>query len=180
MLIKKVLFAISLNLLSCIITAEEIQPVNNFNISQYLGKWYEIARLDHWFERDMTNVSAEYSLHKKGGIKVLNKGLKKGTKWKTAEGRANFIGQEDQGLMKVSFFWPFSTPYLIFELDDAYQYAFVTSDSRSYLWFLSRKPCVTEDLKKHFERKIDSLEFDKNELIYVDQDCVKSNDTDVK
>lgn len=154
----------------------DIRPIDNFNISQYLGKWYEIARLDHWFERDMIRVSANYSMLEDGAIKVTNQGLKKSGKPKIANGKARFVGKRDQGHLKVSFFWPFSTPYIIFELDDNYQFAYVTSDSKSYLWFLARTPCVTQKLKDDFEEKTNSLGFDTSELIYVEQICNPSDD----
>ena len=171
MLIKKFIFATILSLASCIVIADEIKPVDNFNIARYLGKWHEIARLDHSFERGMSNVSAEYSMRDDGGLKVLNRGLKKNNQWKDAEGKAYFAGAENKGHLKVSFFWPFYSSYIVFELGSNYQYAFVTSDSKSYLWLLSRTPCVANSLKEHFEKKIGSLGFDKTELIYVDNSC---------
>ena len=176
MLLKKNFLPILLFVFSCDLTFAEIRPVNNFNISQYLGKWYEIARLDHWFERDMIQVSANYSMLKNGVIGVTNQGLKKPGKHKIANGKARFVGKKNQGHLKVTFFWPFSTPYIIFELDESYQFAYVTSDSKSYLWFLSRTPCVTQKMKDDFEKKTGSLGFNTSELIYVEQICNPSND----
>ena len=115
MLTKKYFLFILLYIFSCNLAFAEIRPIDNFNIAQYLGKWYEIARLDHWFERDMIQVSANYSMLNDGVIKVTNQGLKKPGKLKVANGKARFAGKRDQGHLKVSFFWPFSTPYIIFE-----------------------------------------------------------------
>ncbi|MBT7437781.1 MAG: lipocalin family protein [Cellvibrionales bacterium] len=171
MLTKKYFLFILLYTFNCNLAFAEIRPIDNFNISQYLGKWYEIARLDHWFERDMIQVSANYSMLNDGVIKVTNQGLKKPSKPKVANGKARFVGKRDQGHLKVSFFWPFSTPYIIFELDDNYQFAYVTSDSKSYLWFLARTPCVSQKLKDDFEEKTNSLGFDLSGLIYVEQIC---------
>jgi apolipoprotein D and lipocalin family protein len=168
--IKKIIFII-FSIFSCNLISDEIQPVGNFNISQYLGKWYEIARLDHWFERDMAQVSASYSMEKDGSIIVINRGIKKSDKQKVAHGKARLVKNKDQGYLEVSFFWPFSTPYIIFELDENYQYAYVTSDSKSYLWLLARNPCVPQKLKDDFEKKTYSLGFDISELIYVDHAC---------
>ncbi|MBN1545437.1 MAG: lipocalin family protein, partial [Syntrophaceae bacterium] len=118
-----------------------VQAVRGFQADRYLGVWFEIARLDHSFERGLSNVSATYSPRPDGGIDVLNRGYdaKKG-KWKEAQGRAYFIGSRDEGRLKVSFFGPFYGAYNIIALDrDNYRYALVCGPDRSYLWILARE-----------------------------------------
>lgn len=90
--------------------------------------WYEIARLDHSFERGLEQVTAEYSLREGGGVQVKNRGFSnKKNKWSEAEGKAFFVGKASEGYLKVSFFGPFYGSYVVFELDkDNYQYAFVS------------------------------------------------------
>jgi len=155
---------------SCTSVPEGIEPVKGFNQKKYLGKWYEIARLDHRFERGLSNVSAEYSVRDDGGIKVLNRGYKdeKG-KWNDAEGKAFFVDSEDKAHLKVSFFGPFYGSYVVFDLDDDYQRSYITSSSRDYLWFLSRTPTITEKQKQDFLKKTKNLGFDTDALIWVDQ-----------
>jgi len=88
---------------------ENIRPVDNFSLERYLGKWYEIARLDHSFKHGLTFVNAEYSLRPDGGVRVINKGYsQKEKKWKEIEGRGYFVDRKDVGFLKVSFFGPFS------------------------------------------------------------------------
>ena len=108
----------------CLGIPEGVNPVDNFELNKYLGIWYEIARLDHSFERGLNNVTAEYSLRDDGGIKVLNRGYStENNEWKVAEGKAYFVEKENQGYLKVSFFGPFYGSYIIFELDEEnYQY----------------------------------------------------------
>ncbi|MFA0071671.1 lipocalin family protein, partial [Vibrio breoganii] len=111
------------------------------------GTWYEVARLDHSFERGLSNISAEYSLRDDGGVKVVNRGysLEKG-EWNEAEGKAYFVEESDQGYLKVSFFGPFYGAYVVFELDkEGYQYAFVSGPDTDYLWLLSRTPEVAPE-----------------------------------
>ena len=80
---KKIILLLVCLLTGCVGIPENIQPVDNFKLEKYLGKWYEIARLDHSFERGLNRVSAEYSLRPDGGIKVINRGyLAKDKKWK--------------------------------------------------------------------------------------------------
>ncbi len=146
-----------------------ITPVQNFEIDRYLGTWYEIARLDHRFERGLTNVSAEYSLKDNGQIRVLNKGLDESGEWSEAEGRAKFAREKDEGYLKVSFFGPFFGTYAVFNLDEDYSQAYVAGDDRSYLWFLSRTPTVSEAQKQAFVDKAQALGFPVDELIFVDQ-----------
>lgn len=154
---------------------EGIVPVKNFNVSRYLGKWYEIARLDHSFERGLSNVTAEYELRSDDGINVINRGfLAEENKWKVAEGKAYFVGSRDEGHLKVSFFGPFYGSYIIFDLDqENYQYAFVSGYNTSYLWLLSRTPTVSEDVKKRFVEKSKELGFDTNALIFTEQNLAK-------
>ena len=148
-----------------------VQPVDNFSLNQYLGKWYEIARLDHSFERGLNNVTAEYSLRPDGGVKVINRGFSsKGKQWKSAEGKAYFVADKDKGYLKVSFFGPFYGSYVVFGLDkDAYQYAFVAGYNTSYLWLLSRTPAVSNEVMEKFINTSKALGFNTDELILVSQ-----------
>lgn len=155
----------------CTSLPDDIHPVGDFKVNQYLGKWYEIARLDHSFERGLDNVSAEYSLRDDGGLKVINRGYSaKDNTWKEAEGKAYFVTTQDKGYLKVSFFGPFYGAYAVFELDkDNYQYAFVSGYTKSYLWLLSRTPTVSDELITKFVKKSKQLGFNTDELIYVRQ-----------
>ena len=146
---RKIIFALIFLLTGCVSVPENIKPVDNFNIERYLGKWYEIARLDHSFERGLTSVSAEYSLRPDGGVKVINRGYsKKENKWKDIEGKGYFVNRKDIGFLKVSFFGPFYGSYIVFDLDrEHYSYALVCGPDKSYLWLLSRSPRIADDLK---------------------------------
>ncbi len=148
-----------------------IEPVQGLDITRYTGTWYEIARLDHSFERGLINVSATYTQRDDGGIDVLNRGYSpEDENWKEAAGRAYFVDSPGKGHLKVSFFRPFYASYVIFELDKDYNYAFVTGNSRSYLWLLSRTPQVRDAVKKRFEDRAGELGFNTQELIYVRQE----------
>lgn len=149
---------------------ENVSPVENFDIQRYLGTWYEIARLDHSFERGLSRVSAEYSLRDDGGIRVINRGFDAGKdRWKQAEGKAYFIDSPTTGRLKVSFFGPFYGAYNIIELDrDHYRYALVCGLDTSYLWILSRTPRLDPDILDRLVSKAGSYGFDTSELIYVE------------
>ena len=147
-----------------------MQPVDGFDINSYLGRWYEIARLDHSFERGLDNVTAEYAMRDDGGLKVVNRGYSRDkSEWKEAEGKAYFVGAEDKGHLKVSFFGPFYGSYVVFELDTAnYQYAFVAGYNKSYLWLLARTPQVGDDVIERFKNRARELGFAADELIFVE------------
>lgn len=150
---------------------ETVKPVDDFDINRYLGKWYEIARLDHSFEAGLEQVYAEYAKFPEGGISVTNKGFDpEENEWVEANGKAFFVNQQDQGYLQVSFFGPFYGSYVVFELDkEGYQYAFVSGPNYDYLWFLSRTPVVPESLKKQFRQQVKELGFDSDALIFVKQ-----------
>ena len=166
---KNISLLLALLLTGCVSMPENIKPVDNFQVERYLGKWYEIARLDHSFEHGLTSVTAEYGLRPDGGVRVLNRGYStKENKWKEAEGRAYFVNRPDQGFLKVSFFGPFYGSYVVFELDQKkYSYALVCGPDKSYLWLLARSPKINEDLKNRLIVKAASLGFDTGKLIYV-------------
>ena len=155
--------------MGCVGIHENVKPVDNFNLEKYLGKWYEIARLDHSFERGATRVTADYSLRDDGGVRVLNRGYSaKETSWKEAEGKAYFVKGFDQGYLKVSFFGPFYGSYIVFELDhENYQYSLVCGPDKSYLWILIRNPKIKEDIKDILIKKAAALGFDTSKLIFV-------------
>lgn len=156
----------------CVSLPENVRPVRNFQLERYLGKWYEIARLDHSFERGLTQVSAEYSLRDDGGVRVLNRGYSaRDQKWKEAEGKARFVRSPDVGYLKVSFFGPFYGSYVVFDLDhEGYRYSLVSGPDKSYLWILARTPALDAATYARLVQKAAALGFDTGKLIRVAHD----------
>ncbi len=153
----------------CIGVPDGTQVVTGFELDRYLGKWYEIARLDHRFERGMSNVTANYSMRDDGGVSVVNRGYKADDdEWEEAVGKAYFVGDTDVGQLKVSFFGPFYGGYNIIELDkNDYQYALVAGPDRDYLWILARTPELDPEVLSALVGKARELDFPTDELIYV-------------
>ncbi len=151
---------------------EGVEPVQGFEPDRYLGQWYEIARLDHSFERGLTHVSAVYSEREDGGIDVLNRGYDPSAdEWKTAEGRAYFLKDRAAASLKVSFFGPFYGGYHVIELDKKdYGHALVCGPSRSYLWILARRPSLPPDVVNKLTATAKRLGFSVESLIFVAHD----------
>ena len=158
-------------LAGCLAIPEGVEPVTGFDVDRYTGTWYEVARLDHRFERGLSNVTATYSLQDDGTVKVVNRGYSlEDQSWDDAIGKASFVEVPDLAYLKVSFFGPFYGAYVVFELDKQdYQYAFVAGNTTSYLWLLSRTPTISDELRQRFIDNITALGFDPNGLIWVDQ-----------
>ena len=158
-------------LTGCVGVPKGVKPVKGFELDRYLGRWYEIARLDHSFERGLTHVTADYSIRKDGGVRVLNRGYsEKKHAWKTAEGKAYFVKDPDQGYLKVSFFGPFYGSYVIFELDQQdYQYSIISGPKQSYLWILARKPQIEPELRQKLISRAAALGFDTTKLVFPEQ-----------
>ena len=169
---KKYLLLLAFFITGCTGIPENVKPVEHFQLGKYLGKWYEIARLDHSFERGLTKVTANYSLREDGGVQVINQGYSASEdKWKKAEGKAYFVNKSDQGYLKVSFFGPFYGSYIVFELDhENYQYALVCGPDKSYLWILARNPELDEKTRENLIAKAKALGFDASKLIRVRHD----------
>ena len=105
-------------LAGCVGRPDGVEPVSGFDIDRYLGTWYEIARLDHSFERGLSRVTANYSPRADGGVRVVNRGFDAAAgEWREAEGKAYFVEDPDLGYLKVSFFGPFYGAYVVFRLD---------------------------------------------------------------
>ncbi len=167
---RKLALPLTLLLLGCVGLPQGVVPIRPFALDRYLGRWYEIARLDHSFERGLSRVTAEYSLRPDGGVRVLNRGFsEKEGKWKEAEGRAYLAGRPDEGFLKVSFFGPFYGAYVVVALDPGYRYALVCGPSRKYLWILARQPRLDEAVRAELTARASSLGFDADRLIWVDQ-----------
>ena len=165
-------FLLILLLSGCTGVPEGLEPVTGFEPDRYLGKWYEIARLDHSFERDLSNVTAHYSRKEGGEIVVINRGFnRKNGEWKEIEGRARFIKSESVGSLKVSFFGPFYGGYHIIALDkENYGYALVAGPTRSYLWILARDKTLNPKTLSALVSKAKQWGFETEKLIYVEQD----------
>jgi apolipoprotein D and lipocalin family protein len=170
-MIKRLLLFISILMSGCVNIPENVSPVSGFDIDRYLGTWYEIARLDHSFERGLERVTAEYSLRDDGGIKVVNKGLDpQKNRWKEAIGKAYFVGDSNLGSLKVSFWGPFYSSYNIIALDkENYSYSMVCGPNKSYLWILAREPHMEESLKFELVNLAKDLGFETEKLIHVTQ-----------
>lgn len=166
------LLAMLIGLAGCSTTPPDgVAVVSPFDIARYEGKWYEIARLDHSFERGLTDVSAAYRLQPDGSVEVVNRGYDSERRdWREAVGRARFTGSPDVGSLKVSFFGPFYGGYHVVALDrQGYRWAMVLGPSRSYLWILARDKRLPSEIRDRLVADVRALGIDPAKLIWVDQ-----------
>ncbi len=172
---KKILLLLmtSILLLSCKAQKSMIDKtvVKDVDIQRYLGKWFEIARYDHRFERNLVGVTATYSYRKDGKIKVVNSGYRKTLDGKKSEaiGKAKIPDPNIPSKLKVSFFLWFYGDYYILELDDDYQWAVIGSSSDNYLWILSRAPTIDETIYNNLIEILITRGYDIDKLIRVKQ-----------
>ena len=154
--------------LGCGGSDQPLETVDNLDISQYAGTYYEVFRLPNSFEEGLSCVTATYTV-KGDKIAVTNKGYnrEKG-KWEEANGKANVPNSDKPGELKVSFFWPFSGDYFVMDKDEAYSYALVGSPSRKYLWLLSRTPAVPKDRLGKMMKLAEEKGFDLSDLIMTE------------
>lgn len=162
---------------SCAQAAEktelDLRTVDQLDLNRYLGKWFEIARFDHSFERGLEACTAEYSLRPDNKIRVINSGYKMGnTKKQVSEGKAKLLNPESEpGKLKVSFFLWFYGDYNVLELDqENYSYVLIGGSSDKYLWILSRTPTLPDDIKNSLLEKATKRGYDVSKLIWVNQD----------
>ena len=146
--------------------------VQSLDLNRFMGRWYEIARYDHRFEKEMTHVSTTYSLREDGKIEVLNEGWKDG-ELKQIKGKAKQPDPNDPGKLKVSFFLWFYADYYVLEIDPDYQYVLIGSSSDKYLWIMSRDKTIPDTLRDELLQKLQARGYDTNRLVFVDQQTVK-------
>ena len=145
--------------------------IKPFDANRYLGTWYEIARFDFRFERNLINVTANYSFKSDGTLKVTNRGFNtKKNKWSEAIGKAKFAGNHDEASLKVSFFGPFYGAYNVIALDNDYKYALVVGSNTNYMWILSREKTIPETIKQQYVSMARELGFEVDKLIWTKQE----------
>ena len=145
-----------------------IAPVTPFDLARYEGRWYELARLDHSFERGMMDVSATYQRQSDGSVRVVNRGFDVAkNQWRQAVGKALFTGDANTASLKVSFFGPFYGGYHVAALDADYQWALVVGPDRSYFWILSRTRQLAPALREQIIARAKALGIDTQALIWV-------------
>lgn len=167
LLIVTILAAILFVLFSChSSTKVDNTAVKEFDLNKYLGKWYEVARFDHKFERGMEQCTAIYSLRDDGKLRITNQGVKDG-KWKTSVGKGKLT--DETGVLSVSFFGPFFSDYRIMLLAPDYSYALIGGDGDDYLWILSRTPQLNRANRKIIVNEARKRGYNINNLIWVDQ-----------
>lgn len=148
-----------------------VTPVTPFDVQRYQGRWYELARLDHAFERGMTDVSATYTMQADGSVRVVNRGYVPATgQWREAVGKALFTGAPTTGSLKVSFFGPFYGGYHVVALDSGYRWALVLGPDTGYAWILARERQLPSDQLDAIVARAQALGVDTSALIWVPQE----------
>ncbi len=145
--------------------------ITAFDLNRYLGKWYEVARYDHVFERGLVGTTAEYSLRDDGKIKVLNSGYLETLdgSYQESIGKAKPNSNGKPGQLRVSFFGPFYGNYYILDLAPDYSYSVVGSSSPKYLWILSRTPHLSTEVQSKILNNLQKRGYDTTKLIWVEQ-----------
>lgn len=167
-----IVFISSLIFYSCATIPKGAMAVQPFDQEEYLGKWYEVARMDFKFEKNLNNTTANYSLNANGTIKVENRGYNYVTeKWQESTGKAKFLTTSAVANLKVSFFGPFYAGYNVIAIDPDYKYALVVGKSTDYLWILSRETTIPSNIKESYLSKANELGFKTDELIWVEHNA---------
>lgn len=145
-----------------------VEAVTPFDLQRYQGRWYELARLDHSFERGMTDVSATYTPQADGSVRVVNRGFAAASgQWREAVGKALFTGAPTTGSLKVSFFGPFYGGYHVAALDPDYRWALVLGPDTSYCWILARDKQLDAAQRDAIVARAQALGVDTHALIWV-------------
>ncbi|HMR20370.1 MAG TPA: lipocalin family protein [Sphingobacterium sp.] len=145
--------------------------IQDFDLNQFLGKWYEIARIDFFWEKGLKNVTAEYSKNEDGTIRVNNQGTKiKNNKAKQSIGKAKLATAPHVGALRVSFFGPIYSGYNIMHVSEDYQYALVFGDNLDYMWILSRHKTIPYSIKKIYLDYAEKSGYQLDKIVWTIQE----------
>ena len=147
-----------------------LQTVSKVDLNKYLGTWYEIARYEHFFEKDCKNVTANYSIMDENLIQVINSCVKIITNENNEATARAYAVDNTNSKLKVSFFRPFYGDYWVLILDEQYNYAVVGTPNREYLWILSRTKTIDENIKTDILNKLPSLGFEPSKFTWTIQE----------
>ena len=163
--------AVVISAASCVSIPKGAVAVKPFDKGRYLGTWYEIARMDFKFEKNLSDVTATYSLNPDGSIKVDNKGYDYvNKKWKESIGKAKLLNGDGEARLKVSFFGPFYAGYNVIAIDPDYRYALVAGNNLDYLWLLSREKSIPANVRTAYLRQAQNLGYDVHQLVWTNHD----------
>lgn len=161
---------LALCMTACVSIPEKATAVKDFKQDKFLGTWYEIARFDFKYEKDMDLVTAQYTLREDGKIRVDNKGYNVVKKeWQQKIGKAKSVGSDTDGRLKVSFFGPFYSGYNVVSIDEDYNYVLVMGNDLDYIWFLSRTKDMPEAIKTKYKKMAEEVGYDLSRLRWTDQ-----------
>ena len=161
--------AASAGLAACTGVPAGVEPVQGFDVQRYAGTWYSIHRLDHSFERNLTNVTARYTVRPDGTVEVVNRGFDRTEcAWQEVVGTAKFRGSPEVASLAVTFQWPFAGGYHVFALDPDYRWVMISGPSHGYLWILSREPQLAPEVRDRLVAKAREAGFPVDELQTVD------------
>lgn len=164
---------VSNSLISCkpVKVPDGVTVVEPFEVKKYAGQWYEIARFDFKHEKDLNNVTANYSLNEDGSIKVVNRGYNfVKEKWEESVGKAKFLDRANKGALKVSFFGPFYSGYNVVSITPDYQYALIYGENKDYIWILSRTKSIPSNIKEEFLKKAEAYGYDLSRFVWTKHD----------
>ncbi len=169
---KFTLFLFVLFAISSFTTAQDLEAVESVDLTQYAGKWYEIASFPQPFQKGCFCTTAEYTVSDKGYIVVENTCNKDSVTGKISyiKGKAFVDDKTTNAKLKVQFFWPFKGKYWIIDLADDYSYAVVSHPNRKYLWILSRTKTMDSVLYHHIIERLKLKGLEVNQLKITVQD----------
>lgn len=154
---------IVLSFMTTNLNAQELKTVTSVDLKKYSGTWYEIASFPQRFQKGCEFTTADYTPTDNGFVMVENR-CKRNGKQSSVKGKAFVEKNSGNAKLKIQFFWPFKGKYWIIDLADDYSYAVVSHPNRKYLWILSRKPKLEEEVYNGIIQRLEKNGFDLKKL----------------
>lgn len=164
--VKIALMVAGLGLVACQSPHPESSPlatVAQVDLARYTGRWYEIAKIPHSFQRQcVSDTTAQYARNDDGTIAVVNRCRTRGGSYDEARAVARVTDTASNAKLEVSFFsllgWrPVWGRYWVLELGPDYEYTVIGEPTRRYGWILSRTTTLSPETRERLNQRLRHL-----------------------
>jgi apolipoprotein D and lipocalin family protein len=148
------------------------EPIKPVDPRRYVGRWYEIARIQNMLEKNCQAPTSDWQKEPDGDFSVVQScrlGSPSGPLkvWRAA-GRIIDGGRNTK--IRVGFFGGFiHQDYWIVDRADDYSWCIMSTPTSKYVWIMSRRPVLATAQKDALVARARELGYDTDKLIYSEQ-----------
>jgi apolipoprotein D and lipocalin family protein len=148
-----------------------LDTVDRVDLERFMGRWYVIANIPTFIEKNAYNAVESYSLNPDGTVATeftfRAGGFDGESKRYTPTGFVQEAGSN--AVWKMQFVWPIKADYRIIYLDADYTQTVIGRNKRDYVWVMARTPQIPSADMTRIERLLAEQGYDVSALQRVPQ-----------